>query len=125
MASKTERFQIFVERLLAAPVVTSHDEAFALITTILNAVEDEHSGVPANPAHWQSDGRMYPPQADMARTSKDLPGITIYRNRAHRTLIAANGAFRITEVGSNKIVLEKSGHDGRAVPWNDDDPENA
>jgi len=114
--TKADRLRLFLVRLAAAPAPASHDDAFALIATALNAVEDEHSGVPANPANWQFDGRMYPPQSDMARHSPDLPGVIVYRSRAHRTLIASNGAFTIIELSTKEILIEKPGSDGEAMP---------
>ena len=114
--TKADRFRLFLTRLTAAPAAGSHDEAFALIAATLNAVEDEHSGVPATPANWQFDGRMYPPQSDMARPSADLPGVTIYRSRAHRTLLASNGAFTIIEVATGAVLIAKPGSDSQTVP---------
>ncbi len=116
MLTKAARLRLFLARLTAAPAAASHDEALALIATVLNAVEDEHSGVPANPANWRTDGRMYPPQSDNARASADLPGVTGYRSVAHRTLIASNGALTIIELSTNTVLIEKPGGDGKAVP---------
>jgi hypothetical protein len=114
--NKATRLRLFLARLAESPAAASHDEAFALITTALNAVEDEHSSVPADPANWRSDGRMYPPQADNARPSADLPGVIGYRSVAHRTLIASNGAFAIIELATNKTLVEKPGGDGKGLP---------
>lgn len=116
MLSKDARLRLFLDSLRSATPAASHDGALALIATTLNAVEDEHSGVPANPANWQSDGRMYPPQADMARPSAELPGVTVYRSRGHRTLIGPNGAFTIAEIHGGKVLVEKVGSDGRSLP---------
>lgn len=116
MLSKHARLRLFLDRLRSATPAANHDEAFALIATTLNSVEDEHSGVPAHPANWQSDGRMYPPQADMARPSPDFPGVTVYRSRGHRTLIGTNGAFTIAEIHRGKVLVEKAGADGRGLP---------
>ena len=109
MLSKDVRFRLFLDRLHAAAPTASHDEAFALIATTLNAIEDEDSGVPADPANWQFDGRMYPPQADMARPLPGMPGVIVYRSRAHRTFIGANGAFAITEVHDGSTLVKESG----------------
>lgn len=116
MLSKDARLRLFLDRLRSATPAANHEEAFALIATTLNMIEDENSGVPANPSNWQSDGRMYPPQTDMARPSSDLPGVTIYRSRGHRTLIGANGAFTIAEIHGGKVLVEKVGADGRGLP---------
>ena len=115
MLPKPDRFRQFIDRLAAAAPASSQEEAFALIAATLNAVEDEHSGVPANPANCQSDGRMYPPQADMARAAPGLPGVTVYRSRAHRTFIAENGAFVIKDVWTEQILVEKPGRNGVGI----------
>ena len=115
MLSKALRLRLFLARLAIAPSVGSHDEALKLIATLLDAVEDKHSGIAANPRNWRTDGRMYPPQPDSARPSVDLPGVIVYRSVAHRILIAANGAFAIIEVGADTVLIEKAGRDGRVM----------
>jgi len=114
--SKPARLKLVLQRLHAAAVKATHDAAFSLIAEILNGVEDEHSGIPANPFNWRSDGRMYPPQADNARSSPDRPGVIVYRSRGHRTLIAANGAFTIIDVQTDEVLIEKLGLDGQGLP---------
>jgi len=114
--SKSARLKLVLQQLHIARATATHDAAFALIAEILNAVEDEHSGIPANPSNWRSDGRMYPPQADNARSSLDLPGVIVYRSRGHRTLIAANGAFTIVDVQTDEVLIEKLGLDGQGLP---------
>jgi len=114
--SKSARLKIVLQRLHTAEATATHDAAFALIAEILNDVEDEHSGIPANPSNWRSDGRMYPPQADNARSSPDLPGVMVYRNRGHRTLVAANGAFTIIDVQTDEVLIEKLGLDRQGLP---------
>lgn len=116
MSTKAARLRLFLARLAAAPAASSHDEALALIATALNEVENEHSGIPANPANWRTDGRMYPPQPDHARASANLPGVTIYRSVAHRTLIASNGALTIIGLDSNRVLIAKPGADKRGIP---------
>jgi hypothetical protein len=116
MLTKAERLRLFLHRLAAAPAAASHDEALALIEAIVNAVEDEHSGVVANPAKWRTDGRMYAPQSDHARAVADRPGVTAYRSVSHRTLIASNGAIAIIELRTESLLIEKPGGDGKLVP---------
>jgi hypothetical protein len=113
---KSVRLKLVFQRLNAAGATANHDAPFALIAEILNAVEVEHSGIPANPSNWRSDGRMYPPQADNARSSPELPGVVIYRSRGHHTLIAANGAFTIIDVQTDEVLMEKLGLDGKGLP---------
>jgi hypothetical protein len=106
---KALRFELFLARLASAPTASSHDDALALIANTLTEVEDLLSGATANPSEWLTDGRMYPPQLDNARPSEDFEGVTIYRNKGHRTLIASDGAIQIVEIHSSKILIEKQG----------------
>jgi hypothetical protein len=78
---KNERLMLFYQLLSDAPPVSTHDEALELITVKLNAVEDEHSGVPYNPHSFLSDGRLYPPQLDNAHEVDGFPDVT--RNGAN------------------------------------------
>lgn len=123
MLSKSARLKLVFQRLNAAGATATHDAAFALIAEILNAVEDEHSGIPANPSNWRSDGRMYPPQADNARSSPNRPGVVVYRSRSHRTLIAVNGAFTIIDVQTGEALIEKLGLDGHGLPPDNPGPQ--
>jgi len=112
---KAERVRLFLARLEKAAACANHDEAYALIAATLTAVEDEHSGVPNNPATWETDGRLYPPQADNASTPKEYPEVIRYRSVAHWTYIAPNGAFRIEIIASRKVLIDRFGQDGRPV----------
>jgi hypothetical protein len=112
--TKAQRFSEFLDRLLAAPAATSAEEAFALVASTLNAVEDEFSSVPFDPSRWMDDGRMYPAQADSARSDPAQPDLVRYRSRMHNTRIGANGAIRIDEV-NGACLLNKPGHDGRSI----------
>jgi hypothetical protein len=75
---KKARLELFYETLGAAPAATTRDEAYALICTTLNAIEDEHSGVPNTPSNWQTDGRLYPPQTDRAYAVDGFPELIRY-----------------------------------------------
>lgn len=108
------RLQAFLERLVSAAPASSHDEARSLLANILNAVEDEYSGVPFNPANWAADGRLYPPQDDRASDDDDIPGVVVYRSRAHTTLIGPNGAIEIQRLDGT-VELSKPGADGNGV----------
>ena len=109
-----ERLEEFCQRLLGAPAAGTADEAFELIATTLAEVEDEMTDIPNNPNQWQTDGRMYPPQADSAREVPGQPGTTRYRNRAHNTFISTNGAIEIQDRDGN-VVFQKLGADGQGV----------
>jgi hypothetical protein len=86
-----------------------------MIDSTLNAVEDELSGVPFNPANWRTDGRMYPPQDDKAADVDGHPDVTSYRSRGHETFIAKNGAFEIRDLRTDEVLVQKVGSDRRGV----------
>lgn len=112
--TKEERFREFLARLMNAPRAGSHDEALALLSQTLNAVEDEFTEIPYHPEEWQTDGRMYPPREDNAR---DVPGredLVRYRHKSHNTFIRDNGAIEIRDL-RGLTLLKKPGVDGRGV----------
>jgi hypothetical protein len=111
---KEQRLREFLRRLHDSPRASSFDEARQLVEKTLNAVEDEMSDVPFNPANWQSDGRMYPPQDDSERPVPGHPSLRRYRSRRHNTFIGTNGALEIRTVGG-EVLLTKAGADGRFV----------
>lgn len=115
MKSKAERLAIFIARLGARAAFAGHQEALQGITGILNEVEDEFSGVPCNPATWESDGRLYPPQEDNARPDPSRDGVTDYRSRGHHTFIGSNGAVEIVMRKQGRLwmtVYRREGADG-------------
>jgi hypothetical protein len=67
-----ERLALVYERLDQMPPPTSAPEAFNRLNTVLDQVEDEHSGVPKNPnPGLKFDGRMYPPREDFTEHTAD------------------------------------------------------
>lgn len=112
--SKFERFQEFLKRLQALPLAKSHDEAFKFLTDTLNQVEDELSDIPFRPEHWQTDGRMYPPEEDNAREVEGRGDLIRYRHKAHNTLIRDNGAMQIRDVNGG-LLFDRPGKDGQSV----------
>jgi hypothetical protein len=86
-----------------------------LIDETLNEIEDELTDIPHNPAHWRTDGRMYPVQEDNASDVDGYPDVTSYRSKRHETLIRKNGAFEIRDGISKEVVLAKAGSDGKGV----------
>src|SRR2546425_874396 len=114
MLPKKQRLRIFIERLTFAPPAKSAEEALDLLTGVLNAEEDELSGVPNHPAAWKDDGRMYPPQENNRREVPGRPSVRRYRSARHNTFIGSNGSIRIEGVDGS-VLIDKPGHDGRSV----------
>ena len=112
--SKTERFQKFLNRLQKSTPASSHDEAFLLLRDTLNQVEDEFTNISFQPEHWQTDGRMYPPEEDNAREVDGRSDIIRYRHKGHNTFIRCNGAIEIRDV-DGEVLFQKCGADGRRV----------
>jgi len=116
--SKRLRLDFAFDRLTVAAPATDHDEALRLIAAILNAVEDEFSGVPYNPDEPGSDGRMYPPDERFRYKNWQRLGVRCYRQVAHATFIADKGALVIRSRTGSKlgaILFDKPGCDGRTV----------
>lgn len=111
MRSKKERLAIFYARLAAEPAAASHDEARALLERVLNAVENEFSGVPYEP---ESMERMYPPMDDNQRAVSGNQGIMRYRSKGNYTYIGANGAISITGL-EGESLFSKAGADGQKL----------
>jgi len=119
--TKTRRFQAFLDRLRELPAAASQDEAWTQVRNVLDAVEDEHSGVPYDSSRWHSDGRMYAPDADSRRGVPGHPRVIRYRSRAHNTFLGRNGAIEIRSAQpgvrpeAGDLLLTKPGADGRSV----------
>jgi hypothetical protein len=113
-ATKAERFAEFLRRLGAAPTAASQDEAYRQFCDILNGVEDDMTSIPYDASQWMVDGRMYPPQDDRKKPVAGRPDVVLYQSRAHKTLIADNGAIEIRE-RSGRLVFAKPGNDGSFI----------
>lgn len=111
---KHERLHEFLRRLHSAAPAGSHDDAYRLLCAALNGVEDEMTSIPYNPDLYRSDGRMYPPQADSARSVGELEGVIRYRSVRHNTRIHHEGGIRIDEVGG-ACLLSKPGKSGKTI----------
>jgi hypothetical protein len=85
------------------------------MVSILDAVEDELTGIENNPANWRFDGRLYPPQSDNWLPVADHPDVIRMRARGHNVFVAANGAIEIRYTESGALILSKPGSDGRKV----------
>lgn len=113
-ATRTERFAEFLLRLQIAPPASDFDEAYRQLCDILNVVEDELTTIPYDPANWQNDGRLYPPQMDSVRPVPGRPEVRRFRSRRHSTLIGDNGAIEIRDA-SGRAILVKPGADGGVI----------
>lgn len=114
--SRYDRFKEFLKRLGNASCVSSHDAAFRLLCDTLNQVEDEVSNIPCRPENWQTDGRMYPPEEDNARSVKGRNDLIRYRHRGHNTFIGENGAIEIQDLAGT-VLFAKAGSDGRGIEY--------
>lgn len=112
-APKSDRLAEFIRRLTIAPSAADHDTALNLISSTLNAVEDELSGVPFDPARSLFDGRLYPPSEDYESESQ-IAGTRCYRQRGHATFISPSGALRIAR-RDGTVVFNKAGADGQEI----------
>ncbi len=112
--SKAARLTEFYDRFQSAPPCANATDALQQLCAILNAVEDEFSGVANQPDNHRSDGRMYPPQDDAAREVDGRSELTRYRSRAHNTYISSDGAVLIMTT-SNKVLFSKPGSSGLEI----------
>ena len=113
------RLQELFSRLERHPPFTSFEEAYAGLISVLDAVEDELTGIPNNPRNWKTDGRMYPPQQDNWFPVAGRSDVTRMRTRAHNVFIAVNGAMEIQEASTGVVRLSKPGSDGKEI-WDDE-----
>ena len=106
MMSKRERLGEFFKRMESAPAAASAVEAFSLVNTTMEAVEDELAG---------ADDRMQGPNGDFYFAVDGRADLDLYRHAAHDTIIRDNGAilFRIRKTGA--VIFEKAGADGHKV----------
>ena len=107
---RSERIRIFLARLTSAEPAADFDEAVAQIAAILNAVEDEFSGVPFDPENWMADGRLYPPQPDNEHDVPGRAGWSRFRTRGHNIFISSDGSIEIVHL-AGELLLKKNGRD--------------
>jgi hypothetical protein len=116
--SKTERLAEYFRRLGGAAVACSFAEAYGLVCSTLDAVEDAMSGLPNEPERWMTLDRMFPPQVDRM-SSVDGCEVKRFDHLRHITYIAANGAIEIRSKGRKRGAIEvhfsKAGADGRRI----------
>lgn len=119
MASpRDQRLAEFLRRLAEAPAAASFDEAYRLLCSTLDGVEDELSGLPNDPGQWMTLERMFPPQRDRMSS---IAGCDVQRfdSKRHITYIAANGALEIRGKRRPResvvVLCSKAGADGRRL----------
>lgn len=114
--SKGERLSEVWRRLHETGPFSTANEALARFCEILNAVEDEVSGISKDLAAAKAGntgGRMYPPD-EMFRVGRDHPLITSYRQTGHITRFGKNGSIEVAKkFGDVEFYL--AGTDGRTV----------
>ena len=113
--TKGERIAELVRRLEAAAPASNADEALNLVTSILEAVEDQHSGVANDPSSPFADERIWPPIARYSFAIAGRDDLDCYRQKGHETLIGAGGAILIRTRIETRVILDKPGRDGRKV----------
>ncbi len=116
--SKRERVDEIVARLRAAPPAASADEAFELVNAIVDAVEDDMTEIPYDPAAAEqlvTDGRMYGPHPKFASDWQGRRDLTRYAHVGHDTFIQANGAILIRLRRPPTVLVSKPGADGKEV----------
>jgi hypothetical protein len=113
-ATRGERLAEFLRRLRLASSCPSADSALDCVRTILNAVEDELSGIPYDPCHPRQDGRLYPPKLAARCRMPGRPDLRRYRFKRHRLYIGLAGAI-VIEHREFGVVFSKPGWDGASV----------
>lgn len=112
---KAQRLQEVYRRLAHAPAAETFTEMRDQMNDVLNAVEDQLTGIPYDPHCWETDGRLYPVQDDNVYGVEGSPRITLLRARRSSIYIGDNGAIEIQDVVSGAVVFSKPGSDGRGV----------
>ncbi|HVC99249.1 MAG TPA: hypothetical protein VND64_36630 [Pirellulales bacterium] len=113
--SKAARIAEFYKRLGAAPPCSTLDEAFELVCSTLNNVENELTDIPYNQETSDTDGRLYPPLRENLRDVKGQPRVRRHRHRFHLTFFGDNGSIEIRTVQTGQVEFQKLGRDGQGV----------
>lgn len=112
--TRDQRLEEFFRRLMGSPACHSADGAFERVRAILNAVEDELSGLPYDPCHPRSDGRLYPAKPWFRCRTPGRPDLRRYRFKAHVLFIGPSGAILIAHKQKG-AVLHKPAEDGACI----------
>jgi hypothetical protein len=115
---KRERLAEVFRRIGTAEPCTTFDEAYQLLCTIMDEVEDELTPYPNEPNRWMEIPRLFPPQTDRM-SSVEGCDVKRFDSLRHVTYIAGNGAMEVRSLrvvdGEVKVHFTKSGNDGRSV----------
>lgn len=124
MKTLQERLALFFQALKEAEPASSADDALKLVESVLDAVEDTHSGVPkADNPPLEYQGRMYAPRQDFVFRRAD-GGISAY-SKGHLLELGANGSIAVylrnsegREIGSlpTDLVFSKDGAKAQEAP---------
>ncbi len=113
-----ERLDIVYQRLDELPAPISAQEALTQLNTVLEAVEDEYSGVARNPDPGLAfDGRMYPPRDDYITRQPD--GGLVAITKGNRIEIGPTGETTILSRRSGDVVYHRPAADPSAAPDRD------
>ncbi|MBF6300264.1 hypothetical protein IU459_22345 [Nocardia amamiensis] len=105
-----QRLEILYNRLGELPEPSSADEALSQLNSTLVHIEDEFSGVPANPnPGLKPDGRMYPPREDFLERNPD--GGIIATTRGNIIEIDPDGSMRILNRKTGDVVYSRKGRE--------------
>jgi hypothetical protein len=118
MLSKQDRLREVFARMANAEPSSTFDEAYRLLCSTIDQVEDEHSELPNKPARWKELKRLFPPGADRM-SSVEGTSVKRFDSLGHLTYIAPNGAIEIRTkrlIAGNIVVhFSKPGRDGRGL----------
>lgn len=111
---KQDRLQEIYRRLAQAPAAGTFDEMRTQLADVINAVEDELTQRPFDPAKWRHDGRIYPVYDDNVFDVAGHPRVTLLRARKSLVYIGDNGSAEIRN-SSGDVAFQKPGRDGLGV----------
>lgn len=105
LLNKWERLKTYFHKLSIANECQTNEEALELINSVLNEVEDCHSGTLAESMPGLNySGRMYPIQEDFIVRENDK---IIGRSKGNQIIIENNGDFVISDRKTNEILISK------------------
>ena len=115
VATKRERLDRILKALSQSAPFRTGAIAREALHRIMTEVEDQLSGIPANPdaATSRADGRMYPPD-DRYEIHSGCEQVRAFKQTRHLTSFGTNGAVKIV-FSDGTIEVDLPGADGRTV----------